>query len=153
VKRLRRAAGRKRIISGRKDNMPTHKLSNNLSTNEIAIRIVPKHLRWPPSSTSNAWTKAHHCVDALKHLVRKTEADLKLSAGACEQALKQLLNFGTFDTAEKALMESIEALERLSHRDPKQAQMLQMLIQAREDLGEGVEATKRLIQDLKGRRR
>jgi hypothetical protein len=50
-------------------------------------------------------------------------------------------------------MENIEALERLSHRDPKQAQMLQMLIQAREELAEGVEATKRLIQDLTGRRR
>lgn len=40
---------------------------------EIAIRIVPKRLRWPKSGSSIAWTKAHACVDALRGLVRSID--------------------------------------------------------------------------------
>ncbi len=51
--------------------MPKRRLTDT----EIAIRIVPKHLRWPESSRTIAWTKAHACVDALKDFVRKVDFD------------------------------------------------------------------------------
>ena len=55
------------------------------------------------------------------------------------------MNFSAFEIAEKALSENIVALERLSHRDPEQAQMLQKLTQALHDLREGIEATRRML--------
>ena len=136
--------------------------SQRLTENQISISIVPRSFRWPQSGTSVAWTTAHHCVNALKHFVRKVdfacaevEEDRKLSTSAiagrrseiCEQALKQLLNFGAFETAEKALMESIEALEALGHRDAEQVRMLEMSKQALTDLREGIPATQRMLQE------
>ena len=130
--------------------------------NQINISIVPRSFRWPQSGTSVAWTTAHHCVNALKHLVRKSDLacaevaeDRKLSAGAIadrrseirDQALKQLVNFPALETAEKALIANIEALERLSERDPEQVQMLQMLKQALTDLREGFPATQRMLME------
>lgn len=138
--------------------MATRKLTDN----EIAIRIVPKRLRWPESGSSIAWTKAHDCVDALQDLVRnvdlgclEAEQDHELSGGRiqrrraelCDQALRKLANFRLFDIAKKALSENIVALESLSVRDPEQALMLQKLTQALHDLREGIEATKRVVLD------
>ena len=138
--------------------MPTHKLSDI----EIAVRVVPTRLRWPETGTTIAWTRAHDCVDALQDLVRnldvaclKAEQDRQLSAGGiarrraelCDQALRKLANFRSFDIAEKALSENIVALERLSSRDPEQVQMLQKLTQALHDLREGIEATRRMVLD------
>jgi hypothetical protein len=34
-----------------------------VTDNEIRIRIVPTHLRWPEASTTAAWTKLHSCVE------------------------------------------------------------------------------------------
>ncbi len=133
-----------------------------LTDTEIAIRIVPKHLRFPESGTSVAWSTAHHCVNAFKHLVRKVdlacsevEENAALSvtgitrrrAEICDQALRKLANFPAFETAEKALIANIEALERLSERNPEQVQMLQMLKQALTDLREGIPATQRMVQE------
>jgi hypothetical protein len=133
--------------------MPTHKFTDL----EIAIRIVPKRLRWPESGSSATWAKAHDCVDALQDLVRKVdvrcgeaEQDRELfasgltrrRAGICDQAMITLANFKPFGIAEKALIENIDALERLSDRDPEQIQMHQKLKQGLRDLKEDVEATK-----------
>ena len=40
--------------------------TQKLTDTEIAIRIVPKRLRWPEAGRTAAWTKAHDCVDALR---------------------------------------------------------------------------------------
>ena len=135
---------------------------HRLTENEIRVRVVPTHLRWPEGGTTIAWTRAHECVDALQDFVRNVDSavsrwsrDRELSAGAiarrraelCDQALRKLVNFPAFEIAEKALSENIVALERLSNRDPEQVQMLQKLTQALHDLREGIEATKRMVLD------
>ncbi len=127
---------------------------------EIATRIVPKHLRWPESGTSIAWTKAHDCVDALQDFVRKVDRDCtraeenkELSATAirrrraelCEQALRKLTDFRPFDIAEKALIESLNALGRLSAPDAQQSRIQEALTKALTDLREGIEATRRMV--------
>ncbi len=133
---------------------------HRLTDTQIAIRIVPKHVRWPASGSSVAWSKAHTCVDALQALVHSVDAacieaeqDRELSASGinrrraelCDQALRKLANFTAFEIAERALSENIAALERLSDRDPGQAQMLQKLTQALHDLREGLAATRRMM--------
>jgi hypothetical protein len=105
--------------------MPRHKLIDT----QIAICIVPKRVRWPQRNTSVAWTKAHASVDAFQDLVRsvdiacvEAEEDSELSANGiarrraeiCDQALRKLASFRSFEIAEKALTENIDALERLS---------------------------------------
>lgn len=47
--------------------------SLRFTDSEIRIRIVPKHVRWPKSGSSIAWTKAHACVDALQDFVRRLD--------------------------------------------------------------------------------
>ncbi len=136
--------------------MPQQKLSDI----QIAARIVPTHLRWPERGTTNAWTKAHDCVDALKDLIRdvdvscvEAEQNPDLSASAIarrraelgDQTLSKLVNFRSFEVAEKAMTESIDALERLSDLDPGQALMHQKLMTALKDLREGIEATRRML--------
>ena len=127
--------------------MPTRKLTDT----EIAIRICPRRLRWPESATSVVWTAAHRCIDALQDVGRKLDCSFTeaTSGIACrrDQALRKLVNFQPFEIAEKALTENIDALERLSYRDPQQVQMHQTLTQARDDLREGVEATKRPVRE------
>ncbi len=63
--------------------------AHRLTDTEIAIRIVPKRLRWPQAGTTITWTKAHACVNALQDLIRKVdqacieaEQNRELSAGA-----------------------------------------------------------------------
>lgn len=138
--------------------MTTRKLSDT----EIAIRIVPKRLRWPESGSSIAWTKAHDCVDAFQDVIRKVdlgcleaEQSRELFAGGiarrraelCDQALRNLVNFQPFEIAKKRLTENIDALESLSNRDPEQVQLLEKLTQALRDLREGIEATRRMVRE------
>jgi len=144
------------MISKRSDDMPTHKLTET----EIAIRIVPKRLRWPEAGTTIAWTSAHACVDALRDLIRKVdqacieaEQNKELSAAGigrrraeiCDQALRKLANLAAFEIAEKALTENFDALERLSNPNPEQAKTHDKLKHALRDLREGVEATRRTV--------
>jgi hypothetical protein len=129
---------------------------------EIAIRICPKHVRWPQPGSSIAWTRAHACVDALHALVHsldgacaEVEQSRDLSPGAiarrrselCDQALRKLATFAAFEIAEKALSENIVVLDRLSDRNPEHVQMVQKLTQALRDMREGIEATRRMVLD------
>jgi hypothetical protein len=133
----------------------------NLSVLQIAATIVPRRVaRWPESSAGSVWAAAHRCVDGWHSLVRqadlacsKAEDDPELNvsgvsrrrAEICDRTMITLANFKLFEIAEKALSENIDALERLSERDPEQIQMLQKLKQTREDLREGVESTRRML--------
>ncbi len=138
--------------------MPTHSLNENA----IQVRVVPRRLRWLAPGTTIAWTKAHACVDALQDFVRnvdlrcrEAEQDRELAAGAIarrrttigDEAMSELANFRLFEIAERALTANIDALERLSDRDPEQAQMLERLKQALTDLREGIPATRRMVRD------
>jgi hypothetical protein len=134
-----------------------------LSENLIAISIVPQHVaRWLERGTTPAMTSAYDCVVAFKDLVRaadleslQVEQNRELSAEAirkrrsmiCDKAMTKLANFKAFHVAEKALIDEINRLERLSDPDPQQAQMRDKLNQALRDLREGVEATRRLVQE------
>jgi hypothetical protein len=133
-----------------------------VSDAQIAITIVPKRARWPEPGTGSVWAAAHHCVDAWHNLIRKVDLDCSeaeqnpdLSASAIarrraelsDQAMSKLANFRPFEIAEQTLTNNINALERLSDPDPQQAQMLQRLKQALRDLQEGIEATRRMLQE------
>jgi flagellar motility protein MotE (MotC chaperone) len=136
--------------------------TRNLSDIQIKVRIVPKRVRWPEAHSSPAWVKAHSCVDAFEDLVRnvdvsclQAEQDKNFSASAVrrrraeihDQALRKLTNFKPFEIAEKALNQNIDALERLSDRNPEQVQTLQKLKQGLLDLREGIGATRRMVRD------
>jgi hypothetical protein len=123
-------------------------VSLKLTPNQINISIVPTRVLYPERSVAPVLAKAHDCVDALHAVVRKVdrscsdaEDDSELSASGigrrraeiCDQALGTLVNFKALEIAEKALIESIDALERLSYGDPQQVQMHQTLTQARDD--------------------
>ncbi len=91
---------------------------------------------------------------------REVEQDCELSPSAIHQrraeiydrSMMRLANFRPFHIAEKALIENIDALERLPDRDPAQAQMLQRLHKALADLREGIPATQRMLLDRCGMR-
>jgi hypothetical protein len=132
-----------------------------LSENLIKISIVPKRVRWPERCAAAAWAKAHDYVDALQHLVRAVDHDClqveqnhELSADAirkrraviCEAAVSKLSNFRPLEVAAEALTENVDALEKLSDRNQKQVEMHTTLRRALRDLPEGVEATRRMVQ-------
>ena len=127
-----------------------------LTDTEIAIRIVPRRLRWPAPGTNSAWTKAHACVDAFHDVIRKVdlgcleaEQDRVLSASGiarrraelCNQAMTKLASLTPFQIAEKAIIERIDLPERPTGLDTQKAQMTKALA----DLREGVEATQRMV--------
>ena len=135
-------------------------LPPKVSDTQIAITVVPRRARWPGPEAGAAWAAAHRCVDAWHDLVRKIDVecseaglnpDLSASAIArrraqlCDQAMGKLADFRPFQIAEKALLDNIHLLERLSDPDPQQAQMHDKLKQAQRDLREGVEATRRMV--------
>jgi hypothetical protein len=134
--------------------------SKRVTDTAIAVRIVPRRLRWSPPGTDIAWAKAHDCVDALQNHVRKVdlgcleaEQDRKsLASGiarrrteVCDKAMAELVNFRPFQIAERVVTDKIDLLERRTGVDAQQAQMQQNLTKALADLREGVEATKRMV--------
>jgi hypothetical protein len=118
-------------------------------------------VRWLEPSAASAWARAHDCVDALQDLVRAVDHDCfqveqnrefsadatrKRRAAICDAALGKLSNFGRLEIAEKALTESVDALERLSDRNQEQVEMHETLKRALRDLPEGIDATRRMVQ-------
>jgi hypothetical protein len=97
-------------------------------------------------------------IDALQIVdldYLQAEQNKELSAGTirrrrmeiCEEAMKTLASFKAFHIAEKAVIENIVSLERLNDRDHEQVQMHEKLGRALRDLREGVEATRRMLQE------
>src|SRR5262249_53868940 len=112
--------------------------TERLSENKIKISIVPRRARWPDRGAAAAWAKAHDCVDGLQGLVRNVDVDClqvernrEISADAirarraaiCDAALSKLSKFRPLEIAEKALTESVDALESLSDRKQGQVEM------------------------------
>lgn len=102
-------------------------MSKRLTDNEIKIRIVPTHLRWPEASTTVVWRRLHECVDQLHRFVRAVDnscaeverkTDLSSSGIAqqrteiSDQALVELANFRPLHVAEHAAAKEIDLLEK-----------------------------------------
>jgi hypothetical protein len=133
-----------------------------MTDNEIRIRIVPTHLRWPEPSTGLVWNQMRKCVDLLHGLVRKVdnncaEVEQKTDISAEEiarrrtargrQALNELANFKPFRIAEQAAIKDIEFLKNLDTRTPHQAQMYQRMTKALDELRYGIGATERALRE------
>jgi hypothetical protein len=110
------------------------KLENAMATrkftdNEIAMRIVPTRLRWPPPETAKtiAWDKAREAVELLHALMRTVDdgclqaeqnADLSPEGVARRrqalgrQALSELETWPPLRAAERAITENIDYLEK-----------------------------------------
>jgi hypothetical protein len=94
-----------------------------MTDTEIAMRIVPTRLRWPPAEIAKtiAWDRLREAVDLLHGLVRavdnncqQAEQDIDLSLEGIarrrealgHQALSELANFKPFQIAEKAALDN-----------------------------------------------
>lgn len=135
-------------------------MTKRLTDNEIAIRIVPTHLRWPHAGTSIVWRRLHECVQQLHQFARATDNDCteieqrrELSRDEIEQhrtvvgqeALKKLADFRPFDIAKQAATKEIEALEKREDLTPQEAQAKHKLAKGLDELRAGIAATERLL--------
>jgi hypothetical protein len=106
------------------------------------------------------WGELRSCVKSLHELVRtvdnrccEIENDAELGPELIAtrrthigvRALSELSRFKTFEAADKAANEKINALVQQSHRTPDEVQLYEKLTKARADLGVGLEATKRAV--------
>lgn len=138
-----------------------------LTENEIRIRIVPTHLRWPEARTSNAWAQAHGCVRRLHDFVRnldqqcvQVEQSSKMNSQNRAQqlealnnrALAKLANFSPLREAERAVASEAEALNKRDETTPQHMKMKERLAGAMEELRDGIAATERLVQERCGTR-
>jgi hypothetical protein len=135
-------------------------MTKRLTQNEIAIRIVPTHLRWPEAATSGVWRRLHECVQRLHEFARTfdngcVEIEQKRELGGDEikrqrtevgnEALKKLANFRPFDIAEQAATKEIETLQKREDLTSQEAQAKQKLMMALDQLRGGLAATERLL--------
>ena len=107
-----------------------------LSENEIAIRIVPKILRWPTANVAKtiAWDRLRDSVDALRGLARAVdqgcaavEEDRDLAPGGIrrrrstigEKALAELTDMKLVKAAEEAVANDLALLEEKMVEMPK----------------------------------
>jgi hypothetical protein len=123
-------------------------MARRMTDIEIAARIVPTMLRWPPES---AFDPMRECVEALRDTLHvldekcdRAEQDPELKRESIgrrrtqlgEHALAQLLAFEPFLKAELAVN------ERIKHLDTKTQNSL---AKALNELREGVAAAKRAV--------
>jgi hypothetical protein len=130
---------------------------------DIAVRIVPTHLRWPEAATSIAWARLHECVQQLHEFARIVDNDCTeaqqttgLSRDEIErarieighEALKKLANFRSFNIAEQAARKEIDILEKREGLGADEARAKRELVKARDELRAGIAATERLLLDI-----
>ena len=135
-------------------------MTKRLTDNEIAIRIVPTHLRWPEAGTSAAWRRLHECVQHLHEFARAVDNDcieieqkrdlgrneIELQrAEVSQQALKNLAAVSLFKIAKQVATKEIEALEKREGLTPQESHTKLKLIGAMDELGRGLAATERLM--------
>ncbi|WIW43854.1 hypothetical protein ML401_20250 [Bradyrhizobium sp. 62B] len=132
----------------------------HLSQNEIAIRIVPTHLRWPDASTSVVWRQLHECVLQFYEFARAFDDDcleieqskvfssneiVRRRAEAGREAIRQLAGFRPFESASSAVTREVERLHRREDLTPQESEAKQKLIKALDDLRGGLAAVERLL--------
>jgi hypothetical protein len=143
-----------------KDTKEPDMITRRLTDNEIRIRIVPTHLRWPKADTSNIWRILHECVEELYDFARAIDdncceieqareygrdeiARHRTEAG--NEALKKLAAFRPFQLAERAAMKEIETFEKRDDLTSQEVQAKQRLMMAMEELRGGIGAMERLL--------
>lgn len=131
-------------------------MPKQLTDTEIAIRVVPTHLRWPERGTTVVSSKLHDAVDALHALARTVDENCAAAEGNRDlspdairrqraaiggQALTELVSFRPFQIAEKVVTENIEFLENSQAPHLEKARLSKAL----QELREGIAATKRML--------
>ncbi len=111
-------------------------MTKRLSDTEIAVRVVPTVLRWPPAGVARtiAWDRLRDCVDAMRGLARAVdnncaegEQDQDLSPEGIrrrrtkvgQQALAELADLKPIKLAEKAVANNLALLEERMVEMPK----------------------------------
>ena len=123
-------------------------MPRRLSDNEIAVRVVPTMLRWPPEIV---FDRMRDCVEALRSMLRvldercehvERDTDLKpesisrrrIQLG--EEALAELAVFEPLHRAERAVDEHIKHLDTKTQN---------LMARALDEVREGVAATQRAV--------
>jgi hypothetical protein len=135
-------------------------MTKRLTDNEIAIRIVPTHQRWPKAETSIAWRRLHECVQQLHDFARNVDnscikieqkRDLgrdeiaRLRTDAGQEALKKLANFRPLNIAKQVVTKEIDSLEKREDLIPQETQAKQKFMKAMDEMLGGIAATERLL--------
>jgi hypothetical protein len=104
---------------------------------EIAVRIVPTHVRWPTDKGA-IWGALHDCVQSLHDLVRSVDSrcsEIERSDALDRETitrrrtelgshtLRTLKGFKPFELGDKAASDKNDALERQTYRTPEEVQM------------------------------
>ncbi len=86
-------------------------MSRPLTDNEIKIRIVPTHLRWPDATTSEAWNQMHQCVHRLHDFARKLDVQ-------CIQVLmRSLVRISSRNDGESSALRPLTSWQITGHFD------------------------------------
>lgn len=135
-------------------------MTKRLTQNEIAVRIVPTHLRWPEAGASLVWRRLHECVRQLQEFVRAVDNDCLEFDQARElsrdeivrhrteighEALKKLAAFRPFQIAKQAVSKEIETLQKREDLTSQEAQGKHRLMMAMDELRAGIAAMERLL--------
>ena len=123
-------------------------LKRRMTDLEIAVRVVPTMLRWPPEI---AFDRMRDCVEALRRMLRvlderceHTERDTDLKP---ESISRRRIQLGEKALAELAVFEPLHRAERsvdehITHLDTKTQNLL---ARALDEVREGVAATQRAV--------
>ena len=123
-------------------------MPRRLSDNEIAVRVVPTMLRWPPEI---AVDQMRDCVEALRNRLRvldesceHAERDTDLKP---ESISRRRIQLGEEALAELAVFEPLHRAERgvdehIKHLDTKTQNLM---ARALDEVREGVAATQRAV--------
>jgi hypothetical protein len=140
-------------------------VATKLTDNEIRIRIVPTHVRWPEPSSTPAWARLRDCVKALHTFTRKIENEsleikrmflldrdslVRQHADLASRALQELANFQPLQIAERSVAKELGELNKNPKVAAQQQRDKQILIKALEELRGGIAATERLVQERCG---
>ncbi|MCK1570792.1 hypothetical protein [Bradyrhizobium sp. 174] len=137
-------------------------MTKRLTKNEIAVRIVPTHLRWPEAGASLLWRRLHECVQQLHEFARAVDDNcceieqgrevsrdeiVRHRAEIGHEALMKLAAFGPFQIAKQAASKEIETLQKREDLTSQEAQGKQRLMMAMDELRDGIAAMERLLRE------
>ena len=123
-------------------------MPRRLSDNEIAVRVVPTMLRWPPEI---AFDRMRDCVEALRNILRvldeRCEQDERDTDLKPESISRRRIQLGEKALAELAVFEPLHRAERavdehIKHLDTKTQNLM---ARALDEVREGVAATQRAV--------
>lgn len=123
-------------------------LKHRMTDLEIAVRVVPTMLRWPPEI---AFDRMRDCVEALRNILRvldeRCEQDERDTDLKPESISRRRIQLGEKALAELAVFEPLHRAERavdehIKHLDTKTQNLM---ARALDEVREGVAATQRAV--------